>query len=115
MLELMEHINSAPIHWKIWMNLLGVMNFGAIIFILKDIRARWVVLAMLGNLIFMSLLYKHFGYTRILGSFAGLSLEEAKCLCRSCLGHTLDVGRHDHQRALFADRLYRCYSVCFGR
>ena len=67
MLELMEHINSSPIHWKIWMNVLMIFNFGAIIFALKDIRARWVVLAMIGNGLFMSLLYTQFGYTRILG------------------------------------------------
>ena len=67
MLELMEHINSSPIHWKIWMNVLMIFNFGVIIFALKDIRARWVVLAMIGNGLFMSLLYTQFGYTRILG------------------------------------------------
>ena len=67
MLELMEHINSSPIHWKIWMNVLMIFNFGVIIFALKDIRARWVVLAMIGNGLFMSLLYTQFGYSRILG------------------------------------------------
>lgn len=49
------------------MNLMGFVNFGAIIFALKDPRARVVVLAMIGNMIFITLLYKHFGYTRILG------------------------------------------------
>lgn len=67
MLGLFEHINASPIHWKLWMNLMGLVNFGAIIFALKDTRARAVVLAMIGNLIFMSLLYTQFGYTRILG------------------------------------------------
>ncbi len=67
MLDLFAHINASPIHWVIWMNLLGLMNFGAIIFALKDVRARWVVLAMIGNIIFMSLLFMQFGYTRILG------------------------------------------------
>ena len=43
------------------------MNFGAIIFALKDTRARVVVLAMIANIIFMVLLYNQFGYTRILG------------------------------------------------
>ena len=67
MQEFFEHINSAPIHWNIWMNLMGFMNFGAIIFALKDTRARVVVLAMIANIIFMVLLYNQFGYTRILG------------------------------------------------
>ena len=62
MLGLFEHINAFPIHWKLWMNLMGLVNFGAIIFALKDTRARVVVLAMIGNLIFMSLLYTQFGY-----------------------------------------------------
>jgi len=49
------------------MNVLMIFNFGAVIFALKDIRARWVVLVMIGNGLFMSLLYTQFGYTRILG------------------------------------------------
>lgn len=67
MLDLLTHINASPIHWVIWMNLMGLMNFGAIIFVLKDVRARVVVLTMICNLIFMSLLFTQFGYTRILG------------------------------------------------
>ena len=67
MLDLMDHINSSPLHWKLWMNVLMIFNFGAILFALKDVRARWVVMAMIGNGLFMSLLYSQFGYTRILG------------------------------------------------
>ena len=67
MLDLMDHINSSPLHWKLWMNVLMIFNFGAIIFVLKDVRARWVVMAMIGNGLFMSLLYSQCGYTRILG------------------------------------------------
>lgn len=67
MLDLMDHINSSPLHWKLWMNVLMIFNFGAILFALKDVRARWVVMAMIGNGLFMSLLYTQFGYTRILG------------------------------------------------
>ena len=67
MLDLMDHINSSPLHWKLWMNVLMIFNFGAILFALKDVRARWVVMAMIGNGLFMSVLYSQFGYTRILG------------------------------------------------
>ena len=28
MLGLFEHINASPIHWKLWMNLMGLVNFG---------------------------------------------------------------------------------------
>lgn len=64
---LMEHISTQPLHWQLWMNLMGLLNFGAIIFALKDVRARWVVLAMIGNIVFISFLFGQFGYTRILG------------------------------------------------
>jgi len=67
MLDLFTHIQNSPTHWYIWMNILGLFNFGAIFFASRDVRARWVVAAMIGNMIFMTLLYKHFGYTRILG------------------------------------------------
>lgn len=67
MQDLIAHINASPMHWVLWMNLMGLVNFGAILFALKDPRARFVVLAMIGNLIFMTLLFKQLGYTRILG------------------------------------------------
>lgn len=67
MLELFAHIQNAPVHWYLWMNMLGLFNFGAVIFARHDIRARWVVAAMIGNIIFMTLLFKQFGYSRILG------------------------------------------------
>ena len=66
-MTLFEHFFASPPWLLVWLNILGIVNFGAIIFAIKDWRARMVLIAMIINLIFMSALFAKFGYTRILG------------------------------------------------
>lgn len=66
-MTLNDHLLSQPTHWLIWVGIMVIMNFGAIFFAWKDVRARWVVIAMLANAVFMNALFLKFGYTRILG------------------------------------------------
>jgi len=62
-----EHMLSQPVWLIIWMGIIGLVMLLAIPFAIKDWRARWTIIAMIGNVIVMSNLFARFGYTRILG------------------------------------------------
>ena len=66
-MTLNEHLFASPTWLLIWINILGIVNFGAIIFAIKDWRARFVLIAMILNIVIMSALFAQYGYTRILG------------------------------------------------
>lgn len=64
-------LNSAmlaqPLWLKVWVGWMVAVNvIGALIFIRRT-EAKWVLLAMIGNAIFMNWLFAEFGYQRILG------------------------------------------------
>ncbi len=62
-----QHMAASP-NWVVyWMALMGGVMIAAIPFAIKDWRARFAILAMIGNLIVMGALFDRFGYTRILG------------------------------------------------
>ena len=62
----MAEISSQPAWLRIWMNWLGAVNFAALLFLSRK-EARWVLAAMLANLVVMTGLYSVVGYERILG------------------------------------------------
>ncbi len=62
-----EHMMASPTWLLIWLGIMGVTVMLAIPFAIKDWRARWAIIAMIGNVIVMSALFEKFGFTRILG------------------------------------------------
>lgn len=62
-----EHMMGYPLGLKIWIGIMMLTVILAIPFAIKDWRARWVVLSMIANVIFMEFLFAKFGFTRILG------------------------------------------------
>lgn len=66
-MTLIEHMAASPAWIIAWMVFMGVVMMAAIPFSVKDWRARFAIIAMIGNLVVMSVLFERFGYTRILG------------------------------------------------
>jgi len=66
-MTLNDHMATSPTWVIIWMGIMGAVMVAAIPFAIKDLRARFAILAMIGNVIVMSALFARFGYTRILG------------------------------------------------
>jgi hypothetical protein len=62
-----EHMMASPTWLLIWLGIMGLTVLLAIPFAIKDWRARWAIIAMIGNVIVMSALFEKFGFTRILG------------------------------------------------
>jgi hypothetical protein len=50
-----------------WVSWLVFLNLGAVVFAWKHVEARWILGAMLANMVFMNMLFFYFDYTRILG------------------------------------------------
>ena len=61
-----DYIAQEPIWLQAWIYWMVVVNTASFLF-LKQIEARWVLAAWIGNLIFMILLYENVGYVRLLG------------------------------------------------
>lgn len=66
-MTLNEHMAASPTWVVIWMGIMGAVMLAAIPFAIKDWRARFAIIAMIGNVIVMNALFARFGYTRILG------------------------------------------------
>ena len=66
-MTLNEHMLTSPTWVIVWVGVMLAVMAAAIPFALKDWRARFAILAMLGNMILMNALFARFGYTRILG------------------------------------------------
>ncbi len=62
-----DHMMASPTWLLIWLGIMGATMLLAIPFAIKDWRARWAIIAMIGNVIVMSALFEKFGFTRILG------------------------------------------------
>ncbi len=62
-----EHMMASPTWLLIWLGIMGLTVLLAIPFAIKDWRARWAIIAMIGNVVVMSALFEKFGFTRILG------------------------------------------------
>ena len=66
-MTLNDHLMASPPWLLAWLAVLSLVNFGAVFFAISDKRARFILLAMILNVFFMSALFEVFGYTRILG------------------------------------------------
>ena len=60
-------IMAQPLWLQIWVGWMVVINIVGGLFFLKRPEAKWILLAMLGNIIFMNGLFAAFEYQRILG------------------------------------------------
>ena len=66
-MTLNDQMMTSPAWVVIWIGIMSGVMFAAIPFAMKDWRARFAVIAMIGNVIVINLLFERFGYTRILG------------------------------------------------
>jgi len=60
-------IAGFPLHWKIWVNALVIINLLAIFFIKKR-EAQYALAVMLFNMVIMTTMAATFGFTKILGA-----------------------------------------------
>lgn len=65
--NLMAEIASGPTWVRIWVNFMVLMFLPAAVFAFYRRQARWLVLVMVLNVIFMLWLYAQVGYVRLLG------------------------------------------------
>jgi len=56
-----------PQYLQIWLNWLVAINLASVLFIFHKPQARWVLLAMIGNVAFMMFLFSQVGFVRLLG------------------------------------------------
>lgn len=63
---MLPHILAEPLYLQVWVFWLVVINT-ACIFFLREVEARWVLVAWVGNIIFMTALFELNGYNRLLG------------------------------------------------
>lgn len=65
--SLNQAIMMQPLWLQVWVGWLVLVNVaGALVFIRRP-EAKWVLIAMVGNAIFMNWLFAEYGYQRILG------------------------------------------------
>ena len=63
--EYAAHGPAWVLYWMYWM---GFINFAAIFFVWKKVEARWILAAMIANMVFMGqFLFPTYGYVRLLG------------------------------------------------
>lgn len=60
-------IMAQPLWLQIWVGWMVAVNVIGGIFFLRQAEAKWILLAMLGNIVLMNLLFAQFGFQRILG------------------------------------------------
>ena len=63
---MLHHILAEPLYLQVWVFWLIVINT-ACIFFLREVEARWVLLAWIGNVFTMTYLFEVNGYNRLLG------------------------------------------------
>lgn len=65
--SLNEAILMQPLWLQLWVGWLVLINIGGGLVFIRRPEAKWVLLAMIGNVILMNWLFAQFGYQRILG------------------------------------------------
>lgn len=75
-MTLNEHIAAGPAWVFWWVNFLGIVNIAAVLFLLRwndgrirfgRIEAVFILLALAGSIVLIEVLFRQFGYSRILG------------------------------------------------
>ena len=63
---MLPHILAEPLFLQIWILWLIVINT-ACIFFLREVEARWVLVAWVCSILLMTALFENYGYNRLLG------------------------------------------------
>lgn len=63
---MIEYILGYPLWLQVWIAWMGLVNFGAIVF-LRRVQARWALAAFASAALFMEVLFRVNGFNRLLG------------------------------------------------